>query len=125
MTDFLAGLSVETAELPARTSGRGRKVKDNPFTAWVADSYGDKTGRSVPVPVANVKDVQYLIRAAAADLGIGVRIVVVDARGNTVKNEELTKLVENKSTKTVKVMFQGQEKRKYEKKTETVETASE
>lgn len=125
MSDFMAGLanlSVETTELPQRTSGRGRKVKDNPFTAWVSESYADKTGRSVTVPKAHVKDAQYLVRAAAADLGIGVRIVLTDSKGNKLDNAKL----EGLSDKTyVKVMFQGQEKRKYEKKVETSETASE
>lgn len=129
MTDFLSSLStltVETTELPARAGGgRGRKVKDNPFTPWLSESWADKTGRSVTVPGANVREAEYLIRAAAADLGVGVRIVRTDARGNVLTKEDTDKLVESKSTKNVKVMFQAQEKRKYERKTETVENASE
>src|SRR5882762_3332738 len=122
--DFLNNLTAETTELPARAggAGRGRKVKDNPFTPWVSESFAAKVGRSVTVPGASVKEAQYLIRSAAADLGLGVRVVVTDTKGNQLKPEDVTKLVENKSTRQVKVLFQGQEKRKYEKKaTESTE----
>jgi hypothetical protein len=115
MTDvnFLAGLTATTAELPKRVGGRGRKVKDNPFTAWVSDSYATQSGRSVTIPGANAKDATYLVRSAAGDLGLGVRIVVTDSKGKTLDAAALKSLEDKKSTAQVKVLFQGQDKRNY------------
>ncbi len=112
MSDFLSGLSVETAALPEKVA-REKKIKDNPFTAWLSESYADRSGRSVTVPVANVREVQNLIRYAANDLNIGARVVVQDSRGNVLDKNKITELVEKGSTAKVKVLFQGQDKRKY------------
>lgn len=126
MSDFLSGLTAETAELPAREGGgRGRKVKDNPFTPWVSESYADGTGRSVTVPGENVKEAAYLIRSAANDLGLGVRIVITDGKGNKLSTEDVNKLAESKSKNKVRVLFQGKDKRKYERKQNTAENAAE
>jgi len=111
--NFLAGLTAQTAELPKRTGGRGRKVKDNPFTPWVSDSYASQSGRSVTVPGMNAKDATYLVRSAAQDLGLGVRIVATDSKGKTLDAAALKSLEEKKSTAQVKVLFQGQDKRSY------------
>lgn len=102
--DFSA-LSVEDAELPARQgAGRQRKVQNNPFVAPVQESYEKGVGKAIKVPNSQVKDAEYLIRQAAADLGIGVRVVFSldkDAREKAAKN------------KIVEIKFQGKEKRKY------------
>lgn len=113
MTDFLSGLSVKTAELPKAEGGRGRKVKDNPFTAWVRESYADGNGRSVTVPGANAKEACYLIRSAANDLGLGVRVVVTDSKGNKLDAKTVADHAEKGSKANVNVMFQGKEKRSY------------
>jgi hypothetical protein len=113
MTDFLSGLSVETAELPKGEGGRGRKVKDNPFTQWVSDSYATESGRSVTVPGANVKEAAYLIRQAAQDLGLGVRVVALNSKGDKLDVKTIQEMAEKGSTAKVKVMFQGKDKRKY------------
>lgn len=101
--DFSA-LTVETTELPKRDGGRTRKIQDNPFVRFVQDSYDTKTGRAVSVPKSVLKDTLRLVRQAAADLGLGVRIVT------SLKGEALEKAG---ATKQIKVSFQGQEKRKY------------
>lgn len=126
MSDFLSGLSVETAALPEKVA-REKKIKDNPFTAWLSESYADRSGRAVTVPVANVREVQNLIRYAANDLNIGARVVVQDSRGNVLDKNKITELVEKGSTAKVKVLFQGQDKRKYSprKPKNTGETAAE
>lgn len=113
MTDFLSGLKAETAELPKSEGGRGRKVKDNPFTAWVSDSYADGKGRSVTVPAANVKEAAYLIRSAADDLGLGVRVVALNSKGVKLSVDQIKDAAEKGSTAQTKVMFQGKEKRSY------------
>lgn len=113
MTDFLSGLSVTTAELPKSAGGRGRKVKDNPFTAWVSESYADGQGRSVTVPGANVKEAAYLIRSAADDLGLGVRVVALNSKGAKLTADQIKDMAEKGSTAQVKVMFQGKDKRSY------------
>lgn len=106
-------LEAQETTLPKRHGGRTRKYTENPFLAWVGDSYQSKTGRSVTVPKSQLSDVQYLIRAAASDLGIGVRIVVTGAKGEQLDREAIKKSAD---TRNIKVAFQGQEKRKYEKK---------
>ena len=102
--DFSA-LSVEDAELPARQgAGRQRKVQNNPFLAPVQESYDKGVGKAVTVPNAQCKDAEYLIRQAAADLGIGVRVVFSldkEAREKAAKNKNVT------------ISFQGKEKRAY------------
>jgi len=113
MTDFLTGLSAETAELPKAEGGRGRKVKDNPFTNWVRESYSDGKGRSVTVPGGNAKEACYLIRSAANDLGLGVRVVVTDSKGKKLDAATVADLAEKESKAQTKVMFQGKEKRSY------------
>lgn len=113
MTDFLTGLSAETAELPKAEGGRGRKVKDNPFTNWVRESYSDGAGRSVTVPGANAKEACYLIRSAANDLGLGVRVVVTDSKGKKLDAATVASHAENGSKAQVKVLFQGKDKRSY------------
>lgn len=104
-TEFDFGsLAPAEVELPKREGGRTRVVQDNPFVPWVSESYNTKTGRAVEVPNEQVKRTEYLIRQAAEDLGIGVRIVCSldkDARAKAPKN------------KKVKVSFQGQEKKRY------------
>lgn len=105
MADFdFSALTAETAELPKRDGGRTRKIQDNPFVRFVQDSYDTKSGRAVTVPKSVLKDTERLIRTAAADLGLGVRIVT------SLKGEALEKAG---ATKQIKVSFQGQEKRKY------------
>jgi len=102
--DFLNGLSVTETELPKREGGRQRKIQDNPFVPWVQESYNTRTGRAVEVPNEHVKKTEYLIRQAAEDLGLGVRIVF------SLDKEAREKAPKNKK---VRVSFQGQEKRKY------------
>lgn len=113
MTDFLSGLTAETATLPKAEGGRGRKVKDNPFTAWVSESYADGNGRSVTVPGANAKEACYLIRSAANDLGLGVRVVAQNAKGQKLDAKTVADMAEKGSTAKVTVLFQGKEKRSY------------
>lgn len=124
MTDFLSGLTAETAELPKSEGGRGRKVKDNPFTAWVRESYADGKGRSVTVPGANAKEACYLIRTAANDLGLGVRVVVTDSKGNKQDAKAVAELSEKGSKAQFKVLFQGKEKRAYERRQGTTATGT-
>lgn len=126
---FLGTLQAEETELPKRTStggGRSRAIQDNPFTEWVAASYQDGKGRAVTVPNENAKKTEYLIRQAAEDLSLGVRVVfMVD--GSPVEKAALKDLHRRKN---VKVMFQGQKKRAYSPRRRksaegTADTASE
>lgn len=104
-TEFDFGkLTPEATELPQREGGRTREVEDNPFIPWVQESYNSETGRAVTVPNEMVKKTEYLIRQAAKDLGLGVRIVT------SLTKEEMTKAAKNRN---VKVSFQGQKKRNY------------
>lgn len=105
MSDFdFSNLSATETELPKREGGRTRVVQDNPFVPWVQESYNTGTGRAVEVPNEMVKKTEYLIRQAAEDLGIGVRVVM------SLDKEAREKAPKNKK---VRVSFQGQEKRKY------------
>ncbi len=92
----LTALAVEVAELPKQT--RQVAEKPNPFRDWLRDSKDSGTGRAVTVHESQVKAAQNAIRRAAAALKIGVRISTSDAGGGRVR-----------------VLFQGQDKRKYEK----------
>lgn len=112
---FLDNLSAADAELAPITrtgdsNGRQRAVQNNPFVAWLQDSKEKEIGKAVTVPARQAKQTEYLIRQAAADLGLGVRVVrIVD--GESVKEKkELEKLHPNKK---VTVQFQAQKKRKY------------
>lgn len=109
---FLSNLQAEETELPKRSAtggGRARMVQDNPFVQWVSESNTDGKGRSVTVPARHATKTEYLIRQAAEDLGLGVRIVrMVD--GESVEKSAVKDLNPNKN---VKLMFQGQKKRAY------------
>lgn len=75
--DF-ASLSAETVdEMPK--SARTPKVADTPFLGWLRET--DETGKAkrVTVPAANVKDVENLVRQAAAVLSKGAKIRKHDA----------------------------------------------
>jgi len=124
MSDFLTGLSAAPAELPKAEGGRSRKVKDNPFTAWVRESYADGNGRSVTVPGENVKEAVYLVRSAANDLGLGIRVVVTDSKGNKLDAAKILELSEKGSKAQVKVLFQGQDKRRYTPRQGTTATGT-
>jgi len=124
MSDFLSGLSAAPAELPKAEGGRGRKVKDNPFVAWVRESYADGTGRQVVVPGANAKEAAYLIRSAANDLGLGVRVVVQDSKGNKLDAKTVAGLAEKGSKANVTVLFQGKDKRSYSRREGTTVTGT-
>ena len=105
MPDFdFSSLNVTETELPKREGGRTRKVQNNPFIAPVQESYNSGTGRAVEVPNEQCKAVEYLIRQAAEDLGLGVRVVF------SLDKESREKAPKNKK---VRVSFQGQEKRQY------------
>lgn len=124
MSDFLSGLSAAPAELPKAEGGRGRKVKDNPFVAWVRESYADGNGRQVVVPGANAKEAAYLIRSAANDLGLGVRVVVQDNKGNKLDAKAVAGLAEKGSKANVTVLFQGKDKRSYSRREGTTATGT-
>lgn len=112
--DFSA-VTAEPAELPARTSGKERKYKENPFRNFVKDSWDTKTGRAVTLPKVQVKDAEYLIRQAAADLGLGIRIVRVNPSSGTQMTADAFEKAAN--NKNVKIQFQAQPKRKYSART--------
>jgi hypothetical protein len=110
---FLETLSAEDTELPSVNrsggGGRSRAVQDNPFVPWLSESHQTGKGKSVTVPANQAVRTEYLIRQAAEDLGIGVRVVrLVD--GSQVDKAAIKELHPNKK---VKVMFQGQKKRAY------------
>lgn len=109
--DFSA-LSVEEAELPAIQRGRSRAIEDNPFLAPVGESYTDGKGRAVKVPNEHYKTTERLIRQAAQDLGLGVRVVP------SLNKDEREKAAKNKM---VTVKFQGQQKRNRRTKAEMQE----
>ncbi len=85
----LSSLVPVAAEVPK--VARERKHKDNPFVAWLAASYeNDGAGQSVNVPDENVGEIEYLIRLAAQDLGIGSRVVkqpAEDEKGKAIKGQ--------------------------------------
>jgi hypothetical protein len=113
---FLDNLSAADAELAPITrsggdsNGRQRAVQNNPFVAWLQDSKEKEIGKAVTVPARQAKQTEYLIRQAAADLALGVRVVrIVD--GEAIKDKKaLDALHPNKK---VTMQFQAQKKRKY------------
>lgn len=92
--DLSALVPVE-AEVPKMQ--RERKHRDNPFTAWLAESFEQGTGKSVTVPNANVGEVEYLIRRAADDLNIGARVVKTE---DSPKKGQTTVVFAGKERKT-------------------------
>lgn len=111
----LSTLAPETVDLPAVQ--RERAHRDNPFVQWLAETYESGTGRKVTVPAANRSEVEYLIRRAADELGIGARVVVQNSKGETLSNNDSKKAARGNVT----VMFQGKQ-RKARKATEPEST---
>lgn len=105
-------ITAEKTELPKRAGGRTRKVQSNPFLSMVQESYNDGMGRKITIPNEHYKDAEYLIRQAAADLGLGVRIVA------SLTKEEREAAPKNKK---VDVQFQGQKKRNYTPRNKSAE----
>lgn len=111
----LTSLVPTDAEVPA--TQRERKHRDNPFVAWLADSYEHSTGKSVTVPAANVGEVEYLIRRAADEIGCGARVVVQNSKGETLDKDA------KKSAKgNLTVLFMGKD-RKSRKSSTDAQTA--
>jgi hypothetical protein len=119
--EFLQNLAAEEAELPRITragggNGRQRLVQDNPFVKWLQEGYNSQepnnsVGKQVKVPARHARKTEYLIRQAAEDLNIGVRVVfMVD--GEVLKGGR-TALKDINANKTVAILFQGQRKRKF------------
>lgn len=124
--DFLNSLDAADTELPkieraGGGNGRGRQVQDNPFVGWLQESQTTEKGKSVTVQNRHAKRTEYLIRQAAEDLGIGVRVVrMVD--GEQVKEK---KALENfHDNKKVTLMFQAQKKRKYAPRTRRAQSTA-
>lgn len=120
--DF-GSVSVTEAEMPATAAGRNRKHTVNPFREVLAQSFeafekNGNAGRQVAVPGAAVSEAVYLIRQAAADLGIGARIILRNGKGETIDNETAKKARGN-----VTVLFSG--KNRKQSKTDAQEPASE
>lgn len=132
--EFLANIKAEETALPeikraGGGNGRQRKVQNNPFVAWLQESNEKGIGKAVTVKANVARQTEYLIRQAAADLSLGVRVVhMVD--GNEIKvrksaGEEKAELDALHPNKNVKVMFQAQKKRKFaprKRKNGTTET---
>lgn len=124
--EFLSDLQAEETALPeiqraGGGNGRQRVVQDNPFVPWLQESKEKEIGKAVTVKAGQARKTEYLIRQAAQDLGLGVRVVhIVD--GNEVKvrkaqGEEKAELDTLHPNKKVKVMFQAQKKRKFANRT--------
>lgn len=102
--DFSA-LSADDTEMPSTAhGGRTRKIQHNPFVEFLSDSYQRDVAKAVKIPNEQVKQTEYLIRQAATDLGIGVRLHF------SLSKEEREKAAKNKH---VTITFQGKEKRTY------------
>lgn len=124
--EFLANLKAEETALPevkraGGGNGRARVVQDNPFIPWLQESKEKEIGKAVTVKASQAKKTEYLIRQAAADLGLGVRVVhIVDGKEITVRKasgEEKSELETLHPNKTVRIMFQAQKKRKFANRT--------
>jgi hypothetical protein len=135
--EFLSSLEAEETALPeikraGGGNGRTRVVQDNPFVGWLGETWDtesqtSKAGKAVTVKASQAKKTEYLIRQAAADLGLGVRVVhLVDGEEIKVRKaqgEEKSELDALHPNKKVKVMFQAQKKRKFANRTRrTAET---
>lgn len=96
----LSALAPVDAEVPTTT--RERKHKDNPFLAWLAESFEKKIGKAVTVPKANVGEVEYLIRAASNELGIGARVVKSEPKAGKVTITFAGQTRKNRKTKAEK-----------------------
>lgn len=116
---FLESLKAEETALPKITragdsNGRERAVQNNPFVGWLTESKEKEIGKQVAVPARQWKQTVYLIRQAAEDLGIGVRIVnMVDG----VQEKDRKALLALNGNKRVTVLFQAQKKKKYSPRT--------
>lgn len=124
--EFLSNLKAEETALPeikraGGGNGRERVVQDNPFVPWLQESKEKEIGKAVTVKASQAKKTEYLIRQAAADLGLGVRVVhLVDGKEIKVRksaDEEKSELETLHPNKSVRVMFQAQKKRKFANRT--------
>lgn len=107
MTSFdFSALSATDATVP--TSTRAAK-RDNPFGAWLKESYDKGTGKAVTVPAANVAETVYLIRQAANELNIGSRVVLQDSKGNVLTTDRVGMDKDGKGGKIVVVKEDGTE----------------
>lgn len=104
-------LTFGDATLPKIT--RTRETGPNPFSGVMSESYAEKKGRSFSVPGGQAQKAVSKLRSAASGMSLGVRIVVLNSKGEQLTPAEIKGLAEQKSTAKVTVMFQAQEKRKY------------
>lgn len=116
----LSALAISEADVPKQQ--RERAVKDNPFLPALTESYETDTGRQVQVPAQNTRQVIYLIRQAANDLGIGARIVVQNSKGETVEQKKDSL---NALRGRVTVLFAGKDRKRRRDAEEDAEEAEE
>lgn len=134
--DFANLTATDTDTLPA--TRRSDTLAQTPFPGWIAESYERKIGKRVVVPANAVGQVKGLIRKAAANVGLGVRITLEEANsGNPLdwysKNREAfvvrpaegDEVVKVPGNLNVAVKFQAQDKRKYEKRQVVVDDSDE
>lgn len=95
----LSALTAEDTEI-AKVA-RQSKSADSPFVQWLTESQAQETGKAVTVPGSQVREVVYLIRAAANHLGIGSRVVVLNRKGEVVSSEPSDEIGENGKPKVV------------------------
>lgn len=101
-----------SSEAP-HTGGKSRKYDVNPFAKAFAESHLTGEGRAYTLPKSAVKEAVYLLRQAAADSEMGVRIAFSDMKGNVIETSKIKDLPENAK---VKVVFWATKKRKYTRK---------
>lgn len=118
--DF-ASLTVEEEPMKMREGvGRKPRFETNPFVPFVLESWNagkgdpEKGGRSVTVPKAQVKDVEYLLRQAATsiegeELGVSIAVTLPDSI-KRLNSEELKAMNDRKH---VKVRFCAKKRRSY------------
>lgn len=109
----LSKLAPVAAELPKVS----RDKRDNPFTPWLRESNDGRDagkegkGKRVTVPAVNVGEVEYLIRKAATELGIGARVVIQNTKGETVTKDQTKGIAAKNRAAQVHVLFSAKDRK--------------
>lgn len=90
-----------------------KQTGPNPFESFVTGSYADGKGRSVPLPAHAVAEAVGLIRRAAEKNKLGVRVIVLNGKGEKQERKAWVEWAEKGSNAKATIQFQAQDRRPY------------
>jgi hypothetical protein len=129
VSELSATLNLAPADDWSRAGGIGRPRQENPFDAYLVQSFQEESALAQDFPVDDALTVYRLIRSSAEYQGMGVAIRMTGRDGSVLRPEDLRVDKETGKRpfngKIVNIAFKAKPKRAYTRKSETTDVESE